>query len=48
MSYSDDTSLNICEDEVLGKGGYGIVCKGELVRISDKQNDKQNVSGIMY
>ena len=22
--------LKICEDTVLGKGGYGFVCKGEL------------------
>ena len=22
--------LKICEDAVLGKGGYGFVCKGEL------------------
>ncbi len=31
MSYSDSTApLHICEDEVLGKGGFGFVCKGEI------------------
>ena len=30
-SYQDSIdSLNICEDEVLGKGGFGFVCKGEI------------------
>ena len=31
MSYSDSMApLHICEDEVLGKGGFGFVCKGEI------------------
>ena len=31
MSYQDSsTPLHVCEDEVLGKGGFGFVCKGEL------------------
>ena len=31
-SYEDCTvPLRICEEEVLGKGGYGFVCKGQLV-----------------
>ena len=31
-SYEDCTvPLKICEEEVLGKGGYGFVCKGQLV-----------------
>ncbi len=31
MSYQDNSiPLHVCEDEVLGKGGFGFVCKGEL------------------
>jgi len=36
MSYQDNsTPLHICEDEVLGKGGFGFVCKGELRLTAD-------------
>lgn len=31
MSEEDRSApLRICEDEVLGKGGFGFVCKGEI------------------
>ena len=31
IAYQDNSApLHICEDEVLGKGGFGFVCKGEL------------------
>lgn len=29
--YQDNTApLLICDDDVLGKGGFGLVCKGEI------------------
>ena len=38
MSYPGvKTSLNVHEDGVLGKGGFGVVFRGELVRVTDKQ-----------
>ncbi len=31
VSYQDSNApLHICEDEILGKGGFGFVCKGEI------------------
>lgn len=31
VSHQDSTApLRICDDEVLGKGGFGFVCKGEI------------------
>lgn len=49
MSYQDSNApLKICEDEdeVLGKGGFGFVCKGEIQVSSTANNVRKLESSL--